>query len=155
VGRGQPLLPAYAGMVPTNCRPAPRGAAAPRVRGDGPQPDTPLAAPRICSPRTRGWSLSGQRAGGQAALLPAYAGMVPTGATRSRPTATAPRIRGDGPHIGHCGIPYTSCSPRTRGWSWDAVAGGRRVVLLPAYAGMVPRPRRRTRGDAPAPRVRG
>ena len=71
------LLPAHAGMVPPDGSRRRRTAAAPRARGDGPEIDVCDSPRDLCSPRTRGWSLAAELAGGRGQLLPAHAGMVP------------------------------------------------------------------------------
>src|SRR3954452_10084637 len=56
------LLPAHAGMVPTNKRRAAQQGTAPRARGDGPTRRNRAFPTAVCSPRTRGWSRHGGRA---------------------------------------------------------------------------------------------
>jgi len=156
------LLPAHAGMVPLPrgharhfepaprargdgpCEPSVRRAAdpAPRARGDGPRRGSGQWPRVICSPRTRGWSHPRRRAGGDRALLPAHAGMVPRRRGHIRGTLPAPRARGDGPLYRTAGGRWVLCSPRTRGWSPRLRPPAQRRPLLPAHAGMVPPPGR-------------
>ena len=49
------------------------------------------------------------------AVLPAYAGMIPTFARRRRITLSAPRIRGDDPRKRESVRLLLQCSPHTRG----------------------------------------
>ena len=129
--------------------------AAPRARGDGPFRVAQREIERVCSPRTRGWSLVYAFPTREHTLLPAHAGMVP-GCIPSRTlTRSAPRARGDGPS------PYLAtnssqvCSPRTRGWSRGVVLLVHLHRLLPAHAGMVPSPTTWWRSTSAAPRARG
>ncbi len=108
-----------------------------------------------CSPRTRGWSLHVDAARRPAAVLPAHAGMVPSGRTTSRPAGSAPRARGDGPSNAQRRRLAERCSPRTRGWSLDRYYRKDFRRVLPAHAGMVPRSRTRRGPCRSAPRARG
>ncbi len=152
------LLPAPAGMVPGTWPARSWGSAAPRTRGDGPGAGADNQFQLTCSPHPRGWSPRHSRGRTGAHLLPAPAGMVPTGLARSRRTRPAPRTRGDGPWWHPDDPSWPFCSPHPRGWSHDRHRLGRVLLLLPAPAGMVPRrsPGRarrstapRTRGDGP------
>ncbi|CAN3979356.1 hypothetical protein KPATCC21470_1980 [Kitasatospora purpeofusca] len=108
-----------------------------------------------CSPRMRGWSLSGVAVIKPEALLPAHAGLVP--ATSRPPTRTgpAPRACGVGPPYLPTALPVDDCSPRMRGWS-PAVALVRGAdFLLPAHAGLVPSPSSSRRSRRTAPRACG
>ncbi len=129
------LLPARAGMDPP-LRPAAGGSPpAPRACGDGPPRGT--AVPQLAS------------------LLPARAGMDlrPSGAPRSR--RAAPRACGDGPDLAVSGRGLGGCSPRVRGWTPPAGVACTKCRLLPARAGMDPRPRTRSSSRAAAPRACG
>ncbi len=113
-----------------------------------------------CSPHPRGWSHARRQGHGRLPLLPAPAGMVPAPRPTPRGAPAAPRTRGDGPPASLRKISGAHCSPHPRGWSLWAVAASGTTSLLPAPAGMVPRPRGtayrahtapRTRGDGPVP----
>ncbi len=67
----------------------------------------------------------------------------------------APRARGDGPLLSRMADRIGWCSPRTRGWSQPQLRRGHPVPVLPAHAGMVPRPRPATPTRPCAPRARG
>ena len=73
------LLPAHAGMVPCADPPRRPQRPAPRARGDGPLSRRPTTPPADCSPRTRGWSRPSESARRGSLLLPAHAGMIPSG----------------------------------------------------------------------------
>ena len=88
-----------------------------------------------CSPRTRGWS-------------PASAGCSPS-------STRAPRARGGGPSRQKLPIPPQMCSPRTRGWSHRHGGLGALTHVLPAHAGVVPRPCPSPPSESSAPRARG
>ena len=50
----------------------------PRIRGDGPDSSQTLPILRTFSPYSRGWSQARALARGGLAILPVFAGMVPT-----------------------------------------------------------------------------
>src|SRR5690606_30326899 len=124
-------------------------------RGDGPYSPSEIRIHRQCSPRTRGWSLRALAGQETRVVLPAHAGMVPRPRLRSTTTTGAPRARGDGPAAGGFHYGSRECSPRTRGWS--QIRDLREVLdlVLPAHAGMVPRPASKTMSSRGAPRARG
>jgi hypothetical protein len=110
---------------------------------------------RVCSPRTRGWSLGRPLPCACGRLLPAHAGMVPPRLFLCQWSVTAPRARGDGPTLTTSYEPTVRCSPRTRGWSPVHDRRQHRDILLPAHAGMVPCGRGGTGRRPSAPRARG
>jgi hypothetical protein len=128
---------------------------APRACGDGPCSPCTLKIRRGCSPRVRGWSLSGALNVTALDVLPARAGMVPAGGGPVHASSGAPRACGDGP------LPYgvtaadVMCSPRVRGWSLGLPTPSRPQKVLPARAGMVPVRRSLSRRWRRAPRVCG
>ena len=138
--RGDSVLPAHAGMVPLHRTPPFFSACAPRARGDGPEAHHQHLIDRKCSPRTRGWSRQGPEGLRPVGVLPAHAGMVPSSAPRSRARPSASRARGDGPRPPPADFFSSMCFPRTRGWSPASRGTERRKSVLPAHAGMVPRP---------------
>src|SRR5690606_2474563 len=91
------VLPAHAGMVPSNARRRQPGKGAPRARGDGPATTSARLGVDVGSPRTRGWSRERAKFADYGAVLPAHAGMVPLAAERGARAPRAPRARGDGP----------------------------------------------------------
>ncbi len=114
----------------------------------------------MCSPHARGWSRPCDRALAAALVLPARAGMVPAYAALRHTAAGAPRTRGDGPATITKPVAGMVCSPHARGWSPVPPSPGLFSTVLPARAGMVPRPvslkgskhcAPRTRGDGPWP----
>ena len=129
--------------------------AAPRARGDGPDPVARVDDLQACSPRTRGWSQVVGVSVVDDDLLPAHAGMVPRGRVPRLFCRTAPRARGDGPPGPGSTIPSRCCSPRTRGWSPRSLGFVSSSTLLPAHAGMVLRRGCRTARRPAAPRARG
>ncbi len=107
-------------------------------------------------PRTRGDGPNGIHITGDwATLLPAPAGMAPVRPQGSRPHRAAPRTRGDGPFTPLMLRSGMTCSPHPRGWPPGPRNHRRQQRLLPAPAGMAPRPRTRPRVRSPAPRTRG
>ncbi len=76
-GCSRRLLPARAGMVSVSSSRCSTASSAPRACGDGP-PELPPHAPRRgCSPRVRGWPLTGTEGLFGPLLLPACARMAP------------------------------------------------------------------------------
>jgi len=88
-------------------------------------------------PRTRGWSLPGPPDRPTHGVVPAHAGMVPTGPAGSAHTWCGPRARGDGPRLLAERPAPRWWSPRTRGWSPHPFKAVTSVAVVPAYAGMV------------------
>ena len=142
-------------MDPLRPGPPRTGAGFPRERGDGPAPEAFLAG---VSPRARGWTPGDLARRPRDPGFPASAGMDPAAARSTVARQRFPRERGDGPSCGAKWPPFSSVSPRARGWT----VGERLVRPLsngfPASAGMDPRllctdssPRRcpRERGDGP------
>ena len=89
----------------------------PRIRGDGPQ---------SCAARSF-----------LAAILPVFAGMVPTRITGSCLKTNSPRIRGDGPKADKRKNDRRKFSPYSRGWSLDLELSICICGILPVFAGMV------------------
>ena len=151
----RPVLPALAGMVPSSPRMTVGDYCAPRARGDGPKAEHYLPDAVPCSPRSRGWSQGGRHSKCTWAVLPALAGMVPAGHQYSLRNVCAPRARGDGPEGVGPASSASECSPRSRGWSRADQPKGGADAVLPALAGMVPRPASARTGGSSAPRARG
>ncbi len=149
------VLPAHAGMVPSDRGNPTRPVSAPRARGDGPQGRATESLSLRCSPRTRGWSPALGPVHGLEHVLPAHAGMVPPWPPRHPARAGAPRARGDGPHRLGMSASADRCSPRTRGWSRHVPQAAVLAQVLPAHAGMVPRPPSTKPPARCAPRARG
>ena len=114
------VLPARAGMVRTGTRCADCRSRAPRASGDGPLFVGGTIDHTLCSPRERGWS--------------------PVGQVQFAVDERAPRASGDGPASRNRHGPDTRCSPRERGWSRASLEVLDDGQVLPARAGMVPRP---------------
>ncbi len=133
--RGHGVVPAHAGVVPSPGGASGFGTCGPRARGGGPG----LCGGTDASP----------------AVVPAHAGVVPASAATFIAVVCGPRARGGGPRPplprGGGGL----WSPRTRGWSRHRVRDGRRAVVVPAHAGVVPRWPRRGRRGTRGPRARG
>ena len=110
----------------------------PRARGDGPKTVLRRLAKRLCSPRTRGWTVDGLSEDRQQRVFPAHAGMDRPRRRSQARHLRVPRARGDGPLAdelrdrygivfpAHAGMDRRTkpsprgrsrCSPRTRGWT--------------------------------------
>ncbi len=116
------LVPARAGLVPGGQRQRGTGRAGPRACGVGPQESDPSRVPAIWSPRVRGWS------------------RVPAHQDRRRVAGGGPRACGVGPRINSGDDVQKLWSPRVRGWSPEASWPGSDRAVVPARAGLVPRP---------------
>ena len=108
---------------------------APRTRGAGPSSTAHCAAPRCCSPHARGWPSESCFIARRLPLLPARAGLAPTGRTRCSGPSPAPRTRGAGPGDTITWKVATACSP--------------------AHAGLVPASDSAPASRRAAPRTRG
>ena len=147
--------PAYAGMRPPLLLPAGRFFRFPRVRGDAPGALSLTFHRYLVPPRTRGCAREVPHHPAPPCGSPAYAGMRPSCGPRSGSLPRFPRVRGDAPHAHLDGRISWQVPPRTRGCAHDpgelpAVPRG-----SPAYAGMRPWDRRKSRRDRRFPRVRG
>ena len=152
---GKVVLPAHAGMAPPPGSEPGSTLRAPRARGDGPwaamwRPQ--LLAP---SPRHPRWPRLPARSLAQPGGAPPHAGMAPSRRASPCRTRCAPRARGDGPGSWTKPPPSPTCSPRTRGWPQSRVQVVAGHDVLPAHAGMAPRPGARKARSRCAPRARG
>ncbi len=145
--RGDGPRAGLGGMIGFDCSPHPRGwslrlcearsqGPAPRTRGDGPARTVAYIPREDCSPHPRGWSHHAGRDLRRGPLLPAPAGMVPTGRLPSRAArpAPAPRTRGGGPWGFEVVVVLKNCSPHPRGWSHSPRRAAPHGRLLPAPA---------------------
>ena len=107
------------------------------------------------SPYSRGWSPTGRGFEPTTRILPVFAGMVPATLTQPNQILYSPRIRGDGPaeFVDFLGVGIFS--PYSRGWSRIHLNAGRADVILPVFAGMVPRNRGVKWPWPHSPRIRG
>ncbi len=123
---GAKVVPAHAGVVPSSMALAVLPLRGPRARGGGPRGRRLRCRRAEWSPRTRGWSRLRE--------------------CRRHGLGGGPRARGGGPWA------YTGTngdgmwSPRTRGWSPRVMWDGSAPEVVPAHAGVVPRPGHDQRG---------
>ncbi|SHL21173.1 hypothetical protein SAMN05443637_12136 [Pseudonocardia thermophila] len=142
-------------MVPPRRARASRSGGRPRGRGGGPPGRVSVHPDLRSSPRTRGWSQPDGRAPAPDPVVPADAGVVPPSDPSRCRKAGRPRGRGGGPGSTCFLVDQAGSSPRTRGWSHRGVRRLHRRRVVPADAGVVPRPTGR-RGRSPCrPRGRG
>ena len=148
-------FPALAGMDPGLSSSIVEILGLPRARGDGPSGCWGTASASAASPRSRGWTpvIRGESEGAEG--FPALAGMDPGPRTPAARTPRLPRARGDGPCPVRRSSPAAGASPRSRGWTRQHGAGGRRRAGFPALAGMDPDERRVDIGRGRLPRARG
>ncbi len=147
--------PAFAGMDPLRPLAGQRRRWLPRVRGDGPYRRSHATCPSWAPPRSRGWT-RGRRDGlRRGPGSPAFAGMDPPLARGRRSTGGLPRVRGDGPHPQPLAVRLRRAPPRSRGWTALDSPATLADAGSPAFAGMDPATRSRSRGIRRLPRVRG
>ena len=153
--RSRSVLPARAGVVLQRRGRGWQVHRAPRASGGGPRCTPMFFASPTCSPRERGWSLLGRSGRTRHPVLPARAGVVLLPELAPRPVVGAPRASGGGPSGFARTRCTTWCSPRERGWSQAGQPAPTSARVLPARAGVVPRPRRAPQPRTRAPRASG
>ncbi len=151
----QRVVPAHAGVVPCSGSTALPWSGGPRARGGGPDEVRRLLGLGGWSPRTRGWSLQAPRERPLRGVVPAHAGVVPARQPTGRCGGSGPRARGGGPMRRRLMTTSASWSPRTRGWSRLREAELVFDHVVPAHAGVVPRPPSPRAASRRGPRARG
>ena len=155
-GRGRlRILPVFAGMVPNLPSASKALMHSPRIRGDGPCYPAHIVFLDQFSPYSRGWSVRAASPRNRGAILPVFAGMVPTRRDAVGPADHSPRIRGDGPAADTETPHRVGFSPYSRGWSPCGLTSLRPCVILPVFAGMVPTQWALPRASPHSPRIRG
>ncbi len=154
------MVPARAGLVPTEAPSAKSGPSGPRACGGGPSTAQSRPEPKRWSPRVRGWSPEHHHRRVRVRRGPRACGGGPgAGQSRPEPKRWSPRVRGWSPEHHHrrvrvrrgpraCGGgPLATLgmtvgvlwSPRVRGWSRAPAGAPRGRPVVPARAGVVPR----------------
>ncbi len=149
------LLPAPAGVFPRGPVEGEVQVAAPRACGSVPSATNQATSLEGCSPRLRGCSLGDQQVRGHRQLLPAPAGVFPPGWPGAGSRRSAPRACEGVPIAPRSACAARHCSPRLRGCSHEMDWRTRRIQLLPASAGVFPRPARGAAHRPAAPRACG
>ncbi len=150
-----PVLPARAGMAPA-APPSPSPTSgAPRASGDGPEAVGAALSGGGCSPRERGWPGGPHGHHLPASVLPARAGMALNPSLGLLGIVRAPRASGDGPASDAALRARGTCSPRERGWPRVGCGATGAGYVLPARAGMAPKPTHRQAAPHRAPRASG
>ncbi|CAL2060938.1 protein of unknown function [Streptomyces murinus] len=129
------VVPAHAGVVPRSGRSRPCSCCGPRACGGGPLGLSVVLLAEL--------------------VVPAHAGVVPRGAARRAGARRGPRACGGGPFRLMEGTPWQQWSPRMRGWSQILDFQHRYVFVVPAHAGVVPRPAHHHARRAGGPRACG
>ena len=106
-------------------------------------------------PRVRGEQAMRTSARATSSVLPAPAGMVHLDCGGEPVHRGAPRACGDGPRTAVTLAAQDGCSPRLRGWSHADRGRSDQQLVLPAPAGMVPRPLPGNSDSTSAPRACG
>ena len=81
--------------------------------------------------------------------------MVPVLDLQRKYDENSPRIRGDGPTLGNLRVRIIGFSPYSRGWSQRPQIGFLFLMILPVFAGMVPKVTLTRTSDGDSPRIRG
>ena len=132
------ILPVFAGMVPIRRTTRRNKQHSPRIRGDGPCRCQSVNSTPPFSPYSRGWSPMFLSMAPVCAILPVFAGMVPSCSCDACASFYSPRIRGDGPSMPPLPVDLREFSPYSRGWSPHDRRRPPRRTILPVFAGMVP-----------------
>jgi len=155
---GGSVVPARAGIFPRAGVSRTPSGRRPRPRGDLPEWGRPRDGSGSSSPPARGSSRVGQAARWVRLVVPARAGIFPSGAGRAMGPARRPRPRGDLPRAGQADLWHAESSPPARGSSRTFSTTRRPGGVVPARAGIFPRCftletretcRPRPRGDLP------
>ncbi len=132
------VVPAHAGLVPSNSSSSRSPCSGPRACGVGPSRGIIRANSDAWSPRMRGWSLLQRARHFRKSVVPAHAGLVPEGARGLISRKGGPRACGVGPRLTEAGFLCEEWSPRMRGWSRSCHRIRPRPGVVPAHAGLVP-----------------
>ncbi len=154
-GPGPGRRPRARGGGPAGSAEAPRWVRRPRARGGGPSSGNSIWLLSWSSPRSRGWSRSPPRSMPPILVVPALAGVVPHRTASENTSASRPRARGGGPALIGAAPQLGVSSPRSRGWSLPGYAWDDKAAVVPALAGVVPRPQIHRVGPVGRPRARG
>ena len=129
------IIPAYAGSTVVASTPSLPRRDHPRIRGEHLRRKAPHREGLGSSPHTRGArrrrppSLSRRR------IIPAYAGSTPGSGTIAGSSQDHPRIRGEHRRRRVRHAEHAGSSPHTRGAHHVRQEAGRRIRIIPAYAG--------------------
>jgi hypothetical protein len=127
----------------------------PRLRGDGPYPETTTPTIGAAPPPARGWTLSGSGAEHCSVGSPACAGMDPWHGDGRTAPLRLPRLRGDGRSTTSLNGKAGRAPPPARGWTSERRISRLCGVGSPACAGMDPRATRSCAFARGLPRLRG
>ena len=134
------VVPAHAGMFPCPPSPSHREIRGPRACGDVPSPARRDSQGRKWSPRMRGCSRDHAQVQTVVRVVPAHAGMFPVPLCMPLASAGGPRACGDVPGAMTDIMVEGGWSPRMRGCSLVVHLIQKVVNVVPAHAGMFPRP---------------
>ena len=149
------VLPARAGVLPLLRLAEVSHACPPRASGGASQVKEPVQRVSASSPRERGCFQTGQGAATVPRVLPARAGVLPSGAAPSQRRMSPPRASGGASHALSCVGGGVWSSPRERGCFLHLPRADRRAVVLPARAGVLPGASRMRRRHRRPPRASG
>ncbi len=149
------VVPAHAGVIRRRSPSGTTGSGRPRTRGGHPVDDHRLVGRVRSSPHTRGSSSGAGRLGPPVCVVPAHAGVIPRHRMVGPPHPGRPRTRGGHPASRSNAKHNTLSSPHTRGSSPHYEQERDEQKVVPAHAGVIPKPRRSRRNSARRPRTRG
>ena len=149
------IIPAYAGSTSKTTQSSSPPPDHPRIRGEHGIDVLGRRVAKGSSPHTRGARPVRSRPGGQAWIIPAYAGS--TSILESVPALDPdhPRIRGEHAWLASAAMPALGSSPHTRGAPAKGVLGGGCRGIIPAYAGSTSEGLWWLRSVPDHPRIRG
>ena len=135
IGTSHRLIPAWAGKTGEHARAIRQRPAHPRVGGENRSSAVGASWPSGSSPRGRGKQWDQRVPGGYRGLIPAWAGKTSPSQLATQLGWAHPRVGGENPVGAGPRRRGLGSSPRGRGKRLRYWATGRRVGLIPAWAG--------------------
>ena len=111
----------------------------PRIRGEHSIVSGATCTMSGSSPHTRGALAAHLLHGGEAGIIPAYAGSTTPTSTLPKGPGDHPRIRGEHSTVPIALIATAGSSPHTRGAQADNIGATAKQRIIPAYAGSTTR----------------
>ena len=149
------IIPAYAGSTFVGSWCLCRSTDHPRIRGEHGEAAEHRGGVGGSSPHTRGARILPLRRQNLLRIIPAYAGSTDGPHTTSSPAWDHPRIRGEHVRVPTVRAAHVGSSPHTRGAPTRPICRGRRLRIIPAYAGSTRLRGTPWRWTRDHPRIRG
>ena len=131
------ICPAYAGMILSPKIGLELVKDLSRVCGDDPKEGEASLFIRAFVPRMRGWSSPPAPNCSNRLICPAYAGMILMARPEYEALYDLSRVCGDDPQTTKKWEESSTFVPRMRGWSLEQLYQQCRMLICPAYAGMI------------------